>query len=156
LPELIELFAETTCTAALVDWDGAVGDGERAAVGGARCESGKKVYDREDPLVSPINLPLAGLPPMLVQVIDACADLPASVGMTSFLPRVGFALRRARPCSWWWPQPLSDRASVFSLVGQVGQCEVLRDQVVEFSRRALAAGVDVTLQEWVDMVRRLL
>jgi acetyl esterase/lipase len=38
----------------------------------------------------------------------------------------------------------------------VGQCEVLRDQVVEFSRRALAAGVDVTLQEWVDMVRRLL
>jgi acetyl esterase/lipase len=44
--------------------------------------------------------------------------------------------------------------SVVFLVIQVGQCEVLRDQVVEFSRRALAAGVDVTLQEWVDMVRR--
>jgi acetyl esterase/lipase len=64
LPELIELFAETTCTAALVDWDGAVG---------ARCDGGvKKVYDRDDPLVSPINLPLAGLPPMLVQVIAVC------------------------------------------------------------------------------------
>lgn len=105
------------------------------------------------------RLPAAGVP------ISPWVDMEVSFG-ASLVRNLGVDMATVAPLelggqAYAGPQNLrhplasplyADLAGLPPLLIQVGLAEVLLDEGVEFARRATAAGVDVTLEQWPDMI----
>lgn len=84
--------------------------------------------------------------------VKTCVEVDPVIGPRMIPEAVAHYLGGADPRNPLASPLYADPTGLVPLLMQVGDCEILRDDTTRFAKQALAAGVDITLEIWPEMV----